>query len=66
MALLIPIWSMFFMEGVPSFCNAEASEHIFQAFQWYGNHSSVDEDPEKMYWAMLKDFKQSYYLLFDC
>ena len=54
-----------FMQGVPSFCNAEASEHNFQAFWRYGNHSSVDEDPDKMYQAMLKDFKWSYCLLFD-
>ena len=54
-----------FTQGVPSFCNAEASEHNFQAFWWYGNHSSVDEDPDKMYRAMLKDFKWSYCLLFD-
>lgn len=32
--------------GVPKLCNAEASEENFRAYLAYGNHASVNEEPE--------------------
>jgi hypothetical protein len=54
-----------YRQGVPGYCNAEASEENFQAFLRYGNHASATEDSEKTLKALLKDFKNSYCLLFD-
>ena len=54
-----------FFTGLPARIQAFATEENFQAFFQYGNHSTMDEDPEKTYKAMVKDNKKSYTLLFD-
>jgi hypothetical protein len=54
-----------YRRGVPNYCNAEATEENFQAFRRYGNHTSATEDPAKTLKALLKDFQNSYCLLFD-
>lgn len=51
--------------GIPSACNAESSEANFQAYLRYGNHSTVDEEPDKTYKALVKDSKRGYCLVFD-
>ena len=51
--------------GIPSQCNAEATEANFQAFLRYGNHSTVDLEPEKTYQGLVKDHRKSYVLAFD-
>ena len=51
--------------GVPAQCNAEASEENFQAYLNYGNHATVDEEPEKTMKTLLKDNLRGYNLLFD-
>jgi hypothetical protein len=57
--------SRIFLNGVPQYCNAESTEQNFQAYLQYGNHSSVQEDPERTMGALAKDFNKSYCLLFD-
>ena len=54
-----------FLSGIPSLCAAEASEENFSAFYNYGNHSTVDDEPEKTYKAMVKDNRRGFTLLFD-
>lgn len=62
---LISTLDRIFNDGIPAACNVDASEANFQAYYNYGNHATVDEDPEKTYKAMLKDNKRGYTLLFD-
>ena len=52
-------------QGVPTSCNASASEANFQAFRKYGNHSSTDADPSKTYKTVLKDNKKGYCITMD-
>ena len=54
-----------FRSGVPNACNAASTEENLQAFLEYGNHASLDEDPQKTLKALTKDFKRGYALLFD-
>ena len=54
-----------FLHGFPHHCNVSATEANFQAYYQYGNHASVDEDPEKTYKAMVKASKKGYILVFD-
>jgi len=46
-------------------CQAEATEDNFLAYCRYGNHSIVDEDPEKTHRAMVKDSCKGFTLLLD-
>jgi hypothetical protein len=54
-----------FLHGIPSQCNASATEANFQVYLAYGNHNSVDEDKEKTYKSLLKDHSRGYCLAFD-
>ena len=54
-----------FLNGIPSLCNAEATEDNFLAFYRYGNHSTVGNEPEKTYTALVKDNRKGFTLLFD-
>jgi hypothetical protein len=54
-----------FLQGIPASCQVETSEDNFLAFYRYGNHSTVDDDPEKAYQAMVKDNRKGFTLLFD-
>jgi hypothetical protein len=58
---LTRIWNY----GIPKYCNAEASEANFQAYRAFGNHSTVDHDPEKLYKTLLKDAALEQVLIFD-
>ena len=60
-ATLRRIWT----SGLPNKVQAFSTEDNFQAFYHYGNHSTMDEDPEKTYKALVKDNKKSYTILFD-
>ena len=51
--------------GIPAKCTASATEVNFEAYYRYGNHTTVDEEPEKTYKAMVKDNKKGYTLLLD-
>jgi hypothetical protein len=52
-------------DGVPSSCNAEASEANFQEYLAYGNHSTMDEEPDMTYRSLLKESSRGYCLIFD-
>jgi len=54
-----------FCDGIPALCQAEATEENFLAYYRYGNHSTVDEDPEKTCKAMVKDSCKGFTLLLD-
>ena len=54
-----------FVHGIPASCNAEASEQNFMEYFLYGNHSTVEEEPEKTYKAMAKDYRKGFTILFD-
>jgi len=54
-----------FYDGVPALCQAEATEENFLAYYRYSNHSTVDEDPEKTYKAMVKDSHKGFTLMLD-
>jgi hypothetical protein len=54
-----------FTDGIPTVCNASASESNFQSFVAYGNHKTVSEDPAQTYKSLLKDHSRGYCLLFD-
>ena len=54
-----------FESGIPAYCNADSTEDNFEAYYRYGNHSTVLEEPEKTYKAMVKDYRKGYTLLFD-
>jgi len=54
-----------FYDGIPALCQAEATEENFLACYRYGNHSTVDEDPEKTCKAMVKDSRKGFTLLLD-
>jgi hypothetical protein len=51
--------------GVPALCNAEASHANFQEYLAYGNHSSMDEEPEMTLRTLIKESSRGYCLLFD-
>ena len=52
-------------DGIPARCNVTSTEMNFRAFYNYGNHTTVNEEPEKTYKAMVKDNKRGYTLLLD-
>ena len=54
-----------FYNGIPALCQAEATEENFAAYYKYGNHSTVDDEPEKTYQAMVKDARKGFTLLLD-
>ena len=54
-----------FLHGIPRSCRATSSEDNFMAYYRYGNHSTVDDDPDKTYQAMVKDNRKGFTLLFD-
>jgi hypothetical protein len=54
-----------FRNGIPNTCNASASEENFQSYLSYGNHSSIDEVPDKTYKSFVKDHARGYCLAFD-
>lgn len=54
-----------FTSGIPNRCNASSTEANFQAYSDYGNHSTVEEEPEKTMQTVIKDNKRGYTLLFD-
>jgi hypothetical protein len=49
-----------YLSGSPSFLNAESSEENFRAYLRYGNHKTIDEDPQKTMKALSKDVKRGY------
>ena len=61
----IDVLERVFVDGIPAYCNADSTEDNFQAYYQYGNHSTVEDDPEKTYKALLKDYRKGYTLLFD-
>jgi len=54
-----------FYDDIPALCQAEATEENLVAYYPYGNHSTVDEDREKTYKAMVKDSRKGFTLLLD-
>ena len=38
-----------FFDGIPAKCNETSTEQNFVAYYQYGNHSTVDDEPEKTY-----------------
>ena len=57
--------SRIFFDGIPAQCNVSSTEENFLAYYHYGNHSTVDDEPEKTYKAMVKDNRKGFTLLFD-
>jgi len=51
--------------GIPALCSGEATERNFRAYYDYGNHTTVTDDPEKTYSAMVKDARKGFTLLLD-
>jgi hypothetical protein len=54
-----------FLSGILASCHAISNEANFKAFYHYGNHSTMSDDPEKAYGAMVKDNRKGFTLLFD-
>jgi hypothetical protein len=54
-----------FLDGIPGICQAVSNEENFAAFYHYGNHSTVNNDPDKAYQAMVKDNRKGFMLLFN-
>lgn len=54
-----------FVSGIPAKCQAVSTEENFTAYYNYGNHTTVEEEPEKTYKAMVKDNRKGFTLLFD-
>jgi hypothetical protein len=54
-----------FLHGIPGVCQAVSDEDNFAAYYRYGNHSTVKDDPDKAYQAMVKDNRKGFTLLFD-
>ena len=54
-----------FTQGIPAFCNAEATEANFLAYFRYGNHKTVLADPDKTYKTLVKDHKRGNVIVFD-
>jgi hypothetical protein len=54
-----------FYDGIPAKCQAFSSEENFAAYYRYGNHSTVDIDPDKALEALVKDNRKGFTLLFD-
>ena len=54
-----------YRHGIPARCNAEATERNFQAFYRYGNHSTVQNEPEKTLAALSKDYNRGYVIVVD-
>jgi len=54
-----------FYNGIPALCQAEVTEENFAAYYKHGNHSTVDDEPEKTYQAMVKDARKGFTLLLD-
>jgi len=54
-----------FCDSIPALCPAEATEENFLACHHCGNHSTVDEDPEKTHKAIVKDSRKGFALLLD-
>lgn len=57
--------SRILLRGIPNRCQAFSSAENFEAFYSYGNHATVEAEPEKTYQAMVKDNRKGYTLLFD-
>ena len=53
-----------FLDGIPSYCNADSTEDNFHAHYRYGNNSTVEDEPEKTFNALLKDHRKGYSPLF--
>ena len=51
--------------GAPTACNASASDANFEAYRMYGNHASVNDEPDVTYRTLLKDSKRGYCIVFD-
>jgi hypothetical protein len=54
-----------FLDGIPGNCRAVSGKDNFTAYYRYGNHSTVDDDPQKAYAAIVKDNQKGFTLLFD-
>jgi len=54
-----------FYNDIPALCQAEATEDNFAACYKCGNHSTVDDEPEKTYRDMVKDARKGFSLLLD-
>ena len=54
-----------FLDGIPAKVNASSAEENFLAYYRYGNHSTVDEVPEKTYKALVKDSRKGFTLVLD-
>jgi hypothetical protein len=54
-----------FYDGIPAKCQAFSNEENFSAYYRYGNHSTVDIDPDKALQALIKDNRKGFTLLFD-
>ena len=52
-------------DGIPAHCTVSSTEENFKQYYFYGNHTTVDQEPEKTYKAMVKDNKRGYTLLLD-
>ena len=52
-------------DGIPAQCNVSSTEKNFSAYFEYGNHSTVEDVPEKTYKAMVKDARKGFTLLLD-
>ena len=54
-----------FTYGSPKQCNAHNTEENLQKFYDYGNHSSVDDNPDIFMKTLIKDSRRGNTLLFD-
>ena len=54
-----------FYHGIPALCQAEATEENFAAYYKHGNHSTVNDKPEKTHQTMVKDARKGFTLLLD-
>ncbi len=54
-----------FKNGIPAKCNVTSAEANFVACYRYGNHSTVEEEPDKTLKALVKDNRKGFTLVFD-
>ena len=54
-----------FQSGIPAKCAVSSTEKNFEAYYRYGNHTTVNEEPQKTYKAMVKDSRKGFILILD-
>lgn len=54
-----------YTSGMPAVFNAEETEANYRAYEQYGNHSSINEDPDLALQALIKEQKKGWCIVLD-